>query len=582
MTTENSQQPALITSPARSKNVQAGLEALAQKKIDLLKASGAINEQNELEAGLIIDLARSYSQTRAGYAKAQMARVVIDALQELLPAEQPADMWQTIADLVGDLEDLADYGTAPAYATRIDKRAPHQLSQIRLVASLLGTPLMPWQNYAARIISQRTPDRARWRYRTVIITVPRQSGKTTLMRAVLTQRAITRAATRAWLTAQTGKDASERWKDLISELASSALQPYTQTRMSAGSQQLTITPTASTIRPFSPKAEALHGYTASDIVIDEAFAFDDAQGSDLMGGVGPTMATVDDSQLIIISTAGNPESTWLKSWVDKGRASINDPDSELAYLEWSSASSDPYDPAAIDFHPALGRTISRDKLLAEAANQPPSEWKRAYLNQWTKASSEPLIDPAIWQSLAVSSQSKPATDAPIGVGYETALDESRASIVAAWISDDGKAHQRLIAQGEGTAWLVPAIKQTLETLGAAARLVADDGGTTTRVTEALEREGIPVDKLSGKEFARACSGWHSRVMAGSIDHEANDNDPIADQLQLAATRAFSDSWAISRRHSPGAVDAIIASAAALRVVELTPAASSLEIVTSDD
>lgn len=582
MTTSATSQPALIAVSGENKQAKPGLETLARKKIDLLRVNGTITEQNELEAGLIIDLARSYSQTRAGYAKAQMARVVIDALKELLPTEQPTDTWETIAALTADMDDIADYGTAPAYATKIDKRAPHQLTQIRIIASLLGTPLMPWQTYAARIISQRTPDHTRWRYRTVIITVPRQSGKTTLMRAILTQRAITRTGTRAWLTAQTGKDAAERWKDLINELGNSILHPYTQTRMSAGSQQLTLTPTASTIRPFSPKAEALHGYTATDIVIDEAFAFDDVQGSDLMGGVGPTMATVDDSQLIIISTAGNPESTWLKSWIKKGRKSIRNPDSDIAYLEWSSPSEDPYDPKALDFHPALGKTISREKLLAEAANQPPSEWKRAYLNQWTKATTEPLIDPAIWEGLAVAQQAKPGDNSPIGVGYETALDESRATIVAAWLTEDGKAHQRIIAQGDGVVWLIPAIKETLATLGASARLIADDGGTTTRITEQLEREGIPVYKMGAKDFTRACAGWLHRVNAGAIDHEKLEDDPIAEQLQIAATRAFSDSWAISRRHSPAPVDALIASAAALRLIEITPIVGDLEIVTSND
>ena len=39
--------------------------------------------------------------------------------------------------------------------------------------------------------------------------------------------------------------------------------------------------------------------------------------------------------LWIISTAGSAESTWLRSWVDQGRASVTDPEANLAYFEWS-------------------------------------------------------------------------------------------------------------------------------------------------------------------------------------------------------------------------------------------------------
>ncbi len=380
------QQDALLEQPAMMSQ-QTDLEVLARKKIDYLRRRGIVSEANELEAALLVDLTKTYSLSKAGYVKAQMARSVLDGIAELLPQNSESDIWQSITETAKALEDSGDFGTSPTYATKVDKTAPHQLNEIRYVAALLGKPLMPWQCYAARIMSQRTHDGTRWRYPVVVITVPRQSGKTTLMRAVLTQRAITRDGSRIFMTAQTGKDAAERWRDIITDISKTPLADYTDLKMSQGRQVLTFTPNESFIRPFSPKPEALHGYTATDILIDEAFSFDDAQGSDLMGGTSPTMATIDDSQMIIISTAGNPESTWLKSWVDKGREAISNPDAKIAYLEWSSSTDDPYSPDAIDFHPALGRTISRVKLLGEIENNPPSEWRRAYLNQWVQGSS---------------------------------------------------------------------------------------------------------------------------------------------------------------------------------------------------
>ena len=558
------------------------LPALARKKVEYLREAGALGAGAEFEAALLIDLATSYTQTKAGYARAQMARVLIDALGELLPSAEVADLWDTITAAAAALVETGDYGPPATYATRPTAGAPHQLAAVRLIAALLGRPLMPWQCQVARVATERTADGTRWRYPVIVVTVPRQSGKTTLLRALYTTRAMLRPDTAAWMTAQTGKDAAERWRDTVRDLSRSILAPHVDTKLSAGGQVLTFLRTNSTIRPFSPKAQALHGYTTTDAAIDEAFAFDDVQGRDLMGSVGPTMATVDDSQLIILSTAGNPESTWLRDWVNRGRSAVRDPDATLAYFEWSSPTSDPYAPEALDFHPAADRTVSRDKLQAEAAAQPITEWRRAYLNQWVDSAADPLMPAEVWPNLANPDQPQPAAGAPIGLAYELAVDGSAASLVAVWADETGQAHQRTINTAPGYRWLLDAIPEALATLGPAAELVADDGGANPLITDDLTKAGVPVRLLGAREFARACGGWYARAKAGTIDHPptpAGEPDPVAAGIAVAQTRAISDAWAISRTHSAGPVHTLVAGMVALRVVDTTPDATPLEIVT---
>lgn len=192
--------------------------------------------------------------------------------------------------------------SAPAKYATPPLGGRHELAQIERVATTLGTPLMPWQRDVAQVASELRPDGS-WRYPVVVVTVPRQSGKTTLMRAAMTQRAITRRDHYAFYTAQTGKDAVARWTDLVKILgAHPLLREYTQTRLAAGSPGITFNRTDSKISPFPPTPHSLHGYTPHLVMLDEAFSYTEPQGTDLIGAILPAQVTLIDRQLWIVST----------------------------------------------------------------------------------------------------------------------------------------------------------------------------------------------------------------------------------------------------------------------------------------
>src|SRR5690606_37616971 len=64
--------------------------------------------------------------------------------------------------------------------------AQHELLACRAIALMLNTPLMPWQEWYCRIATERrTDDPRRYRFPQFLLTVPRQVGKTTIIRVVL-------------------------------------------------------------------------------------------------------------------------------------------------------------------------------------------------------------------------------------------------------------------------------------------------------------------------------------------------------------------------------------------------------------
>jgi len=523
-----------------------------------MEARGLLSDTTLGICAIIRRLAAVIDREYKGYAVAQ-ASAELRAALDSLPKPAAGNTWDMIAGVLATLSTGGAVAAPAAYATAPTEGAPHQADAVAAVAAVFGRPLMPWQLQAARILTERTDDGRRWRYKLVVITVPRQAGKTYLLGCLNTQRAITRAESHIWTTAQTGKDATARWGDLVKLVTSSQLAAFTTTRRAAGTAVLTFTPTGSTIAPFPPTETSLHGYTITDADVDEAFAFDEAEGAALMGAITPAMATVDDSQTVIISTAGTPESTWLKTLVDKGRRATQEKNADMAYLEWSSPD------GAVDFHPALGHTITVESLDAAKAQLPAAEWRRAYLNQWVDDTEAPFIEPAQWAAL-VNDQQTPLEGAIIALAYEVAWDRSQASIVAAW-EDPAGVHLRNIASGPGTDWLIPTILDTMADLGGRVTLVADDAADTRQVSDALAKQGIDVHRLGARDFTAACAGWRAHVQDGTLDWHGLDL--VALQIGNVRTRPLGDGWAISRRHSTGPVDQLIAGAAALRVIDTT-------------
>src|SRR5215471_415319 len=74
---------------------------------------------------------------------------------------------------------------------------------------------MPWQQFVVDVACE-VDAAGRFAYQLVLVTVPRQSGKTTLFGAVMDHRALLTQRARVWFTMQSQKDAvdwlvNEHW-----------------------------------------------------------------------------------------------------------------------------------------------------------------------------------------------------------------------------------------------------------------------------------------------------------------------------------------------------------------------------------
>jgi len=286
---------------------------------------------------------------------------------------------------------------APRWATPRTRRrtlAP----QLAPVARQLGLRLLPWQRLVLSTALERAGRRPA--YRDVLVSVPRQSGKSSLALTLIVWRLLSAPDQLVLYSAQ--NRAAARRKLLHTwwpRLRRTELAPRFKLFRGFGAEMLEAD-NGSRLELLSATESAGHGETTDLVVVDEAWVHQDAA---VEQAVRPTMSTRPDAQLWALSTAGTPKSVWWRSKLDAGRASAElGVTSGVALLEWAAPNdADPTDEAVWwATMPALGRLTDVATVRADLANMPLAEWKRAFLNLWPDESAEgwAVIGRDLWQA----------------------------------------------------------------------------------------------------------------------------------------------------------------------------------------
>ncbi|WP_408898649.1 hypothetical protein ACJ5H2_05950 [Nocardioides sp. R1-1] len=483
-------------------------------------------------------------------------------------------------------------GAPPLHATPRNLALRSEGAQVEAVARALGTPLLPWQRRVADVAGERRPDGS-YEHQVIVVSVPRQSGKTALLRAIGTHRAMLGRS--VFYTAQTGKDARARWSDLVKALrlspafAGKMKSEEIKVALRGGSEHVEF-PTGGVFQAFAPTVESLHGYTPPSVLVDEAFAQSQANGELLIGAIEPAQRTIVDRQLWLVSTMGTAESTWFHDWIERARLGV---DRVALFLWGASEDQDPFDVDDIAaFHPAVGfefREVGHDtglvttaeSILAAADKMSRSEYIRAYGNRKT-STAETLIPAEDWAALSVQARTgddtatlaPPADRRDVTLVYDVDEHAAAAAIVAVWEDEaTGLPAAKVVQSGPGVSWLADAVAD-LDVAWRPGRVVAVGNGPVLDVTAQVRGEGVDVDELNERDFAAATTGLLVAVTNQQLVH---DGDPVlASAIGGLVTRSsVVDGVAFSRRHSVGSTAAAIALAAGLHRHRHAPAGAPL-------
>lgn len=446
-----------------------------------------------------------------------------------------------------------------------------------------GRHLMPWQRRAIDVATEYRLDelgRRCYRYGEVVITVPRQSGKTDVVGPVQLHRAISRGEPAAcWYTAQTGADARKRMMDLIQFVEESRLRLLFTSTRAAGAEGLKVNGRpGSHVSRFSPTFSALHGEHPHLVTMDEFWHYKKDLGDALDGAIEPGQITLGSrAQTWRISTMGTHTSDYMNEIVERGRAG-DDPN--LCYIEYSLPDgADPFDPDVWRrFHPAVGNTITIGDLQkrADRAQTSPARiatWKRAYCNV-VVASDGSLFDLARWDDLAEEVPAPARGD--VAYSFEVAPDAVSASILAAWRDvDTGRRCVRIVEHRPNPGeWLVPHVMALMDTKQPRV-VAADSAGPASRFVKQLVDAGREIRTLTFDEYGQACEGL---LEAAGEDGDLiqDGTDELRGQAAAAEVRKSNGVRRFSR-DGDRPIPAIIAAAVAMYALEY-PEASAESIV----
>jgi phage terminase large subunit-like protein len=267
------------------------------------------------------------------------------------------------------------------------------------VAEALGFDLLPWQRAVLDVALEH--EDGRLMFRDVLVSVPRQSGKTTLELVRVVWRLLA-APVHVSYGAQTRLAARQKLLDDWLPIIRRSRLSGTFAVSRATGQEALRSSNGSICRVISSDESAGHGETLSTVVLDEAWALDDT----VEQATRPAMSTKVNGQLWAVSTPGTSRSLWWRGKVEQGRAAVEEGRTEgTAFFEWSAEpGADLRDPAVWRrCMPALGHTVEEQTIAADIAAMKPAEARRAYLGQWLDESDDAgweTVSRATWKATA--------------------------------------------------------------------------------------------------------------------------------------------------------------------------------------
>lgn len=302
------------------------------------------------------------------------------------------------------------------------------------------------------------------------------------------------------------------------------------------------------------------GKTASVLIYDEAQEL----SKDANSALRPTIASRPDSQVVML---GTPDTGTSDSEVfSKIReTALKKKSKNLFYAEWSAdLEDDPADPEVwAKTNPALGRRLSEENVVSEFDGFTERAFMIERLGVWFSNVGQSVIDIAQWGKL-VDGQSQPESDLVFAVDVSPA--RATATIAIAGKRSDGKTHVEFIDhRADGTAWIVPRLKELVEKHNVRSVVIDSKGPIASLEDQISKIRGLRVKKMQYQDVASACGLFYDAVQDGTLVHLSQGALNIA--VGGARKRNLGDAWAWSRAHTGHDLTPLIAVTNALWAVQ---------------
>lgn len=448
-------------------------------------------------------------------------------------------------------------GTAPIRELTPDTSRGFDLIEF---ANRIGHPLLPWQETAVIRALEVRPD-GRYRFRTVLILVGRQSGKTTLLKVWALWR-LTNDSRLVLGVAQSLDIARESWQGTVDLAEGLGLldSKASKVRQANGEQCMTLE-TGARYRIGAASRKAGRGLSVDFLIMDE---LREQRDWNAWSALRSTTIARADAQVVAISNAGDDESVVLNSLRE---AALSGRDDAICLLEWSAP-----DGCALDDPemwaqslPGLGHIMDEDTVRAAIATDPPTVARTELLCQHVSQINAAL-DPTGWSAGADPSGSVESMREALYGAVDVSLDGNHVALVVAATMPDGRVRVEPVASWDSTRDARHELPELLKALDLR-ELLWFPGGPANALAPVLSSGR----GLTGNDVSAACMGFAEFVQSGMVVHNGN---PLLDgQVATAGKLMIGDGFRFTRRGS-GNCNALYAAAAAVHAARTAPVARS--------
>lgn len=436
---------------------------------------------------------------------------------------------------------------------------------------VLGIELIPWQRWLLIHAMELRPD-GRFRFRTILVLVGRQNGKTSLVEIKNLWKMYVLRVPLVIGTAQNLDISEESWDKAV-EIAESIPElaaEIAKVDKTNGKKALKLAH-GSRWKIAAASRRGGRGLSGDDVNLDE---LREHQSWESWAAVTKTTMARRNSQVWAYSNAGDDKSVVLNDLQAKGRATVAGGAGTLGHFEWSVPDevkcTCEQNPHATDCqlrdralqamaNPSYGYTITDEALDAALETDPEPIFRTECLcqrvpslvvNQWD------VIGRAEWEAAA---DVVATVTAPVAFGLEVEWDRSAAAIGVAWRRKDARRQIELTQSDEGvdyrpgTGWTVARAKELL-VRNPGSVLAFDPGGPAGSLRKDFEDAGVPFTPMTMADAGRAYGDLYDAFAGADMskrDGRHGNQEALNKAVEGAVERTLGDARAWDRRNSTG-------------------------------
>ena len=410
----------------------------------------------------------------------------------------------------------------------------------------LGLGFDPWQAELSKAIHGKTAG-GLYAADTVMVSIPRQVGKTYLISAIVFADAIINPGSLTVWTAHHFKVCRETFQSMRGLAESELLRPHVDPDLiytATGNESITFR-NGSRILFMARENNALRGFAKiSRLILDEGQILSERAMADIV----PTLNQSKNPQAILMGTPPKPADP-SEVFTNLRDAALGGKSEELLYVEFAAPDSSDLDDRAAwaAANPSFpSRTPERAIARMRKLFASDDDFAREALGIWDGAASHRVIGADSWAVCAQPNLQDSGGE--VALALDMSPDRSTATIAAAgWTVDDIPFVDVIESRRGEPDWGVAKFVELVERHDVRAVVVDGMSGANSLV-DPLRQFGVTVSVTTARQMAAACGGFFDAVMDGKLRHLDQPNLNTA--LGVARKRPIGDGgWGWSRKES---------------------------------